>query len=89
MNRQGHILGCILGIAAGDAIGLPREGLSARRAERMFGDSPMSQRFMFGRGMCSDDTEHTVMLGLAYLASAGESAVARIPPASSALLMEQ
>ena len=72
MDRQDHILGCILGTAAGDSIGLPREGLSARRAERMFGASPLSHRFMFGRGMCSDDTEHTVMLGLAYLASAGE-----------------
>lgn len=72
MDRQSHILGCILGTAVGDAIGLPREGLSARRAERMFGASPLSHRFLLGRGMCSDDTEHTVMLGLALLASEGE-----------------
>ncbi|MEM9413990.1 MAG: ADP-ribosylglycohydrolase family protein [Planctomycetota bacterium] len=72
MNRQDHILGCILGTAAGDAIGLPREGLSPRRAQRMFGASPLSHRFLLGRGMCSDDTEHTVMVGLALLESAGE-----------------
>jgi ADP-ribosylglycohydrolase len=72
MNHQQHILGCILGTAVGDAIGLPREGLSARRAERMFGAAPLRHRFMLGRGMCSDDTEHTVMLALAYLSSAGE-----------------
>ncbi|MEO0477379.1 MAG: ADP-ribosylglycohydrolase family protein [Planctomycetota bacterium] len=72
MNRQDHILGCILGTAVGDAIGLPREGLSARRAERIFGGPPLDHRFFFGRGVCSDDTEHTVMLGLAFLASEGE-----------------
>ena len=72
MDRQDHILGCILGTTVGDAIGLPREGLSARRAERMFGASPLRHRFMFGRGMCSDDTEHTVMVGLALLASDGD-----------------
>lgn len=72
MNRQDHILGCILGTAVGDAIGLPREGLSARRAERMFGAPPLDHHFMFGHGMCSDDTEHTIMLGLALLDSNGE-----------------
>jgi ADP-ribosylglycohydrolase len=73
MNRHQHILGCILGTAVGDAIGLPREGLSARRAQRMFGSAPLRHRFILGRGMCSDDTEHTVMLALAYLSSAGET----------------
>lgn len=72
MNRHDHILGCILGTAVGDAIGLPREGLSARRAERMFGAAPLGHRFIFGRGMCSDDTEHTVMVGLALLESKAE-----------------
>lgn len=73
MNRQDHILGCILGTAVGDAIGLPREGLSARRAGRMFGGPPLGYRFMFGRGMCSDDTEHTVMVGQALIASDGDA----------------
>ncbi|MEM6257456.1 MAG: ADP-ribosylglycohydrolase family protein [Planctomycetota bacterium] len=72
MNRQDHIMGCILGTAVGDAIGLPREGLSARRAERMFGGAPLTHRFILGRGMCSDDTEHTLMVGLASLESMGD-----------------
>lgn len=72
MERKDHILGCILGTAVGDAIGLPREGISRRRAERMFGIAPLGHRFVFGRGMCSDDTEHTLMVGLALLASDGD-----------------
>lgn len=72
MNRQDHILGCILGTAVGDAIGLPREGLSARRAEQIFGCTPLTHRLIFGCGMCSDDTEHTVMVGLALLETMGD-----------------
>ena len=32
-----RIAGLLLGTAVGDALGLPREGLSATRAQRMFG----------------------------------------------------
>lgn len=50
--------GFVCGQAIGDALGLPREGLSPRRASRMFGGRPLHHRFVCGRGMVSDDTEH-------------------------------
>ena len=52
------IVGSILGTAVGDAIGLPYEGMSKRRGVRLLGE-PTRHRFFFGRGMVSDDTEHT------------------------------
>lgn len=62
-----RIAGALLGTAVGDALGLPREGLSADRARRRFGDE-VRHAFLFGRGMVSDDTEHTCMLAQALLA---------------------
>lgn len=61
------IAGAILGCAVGDAIGLPYEGLSKRRGVRMLGE-PTRHRFLFGRGMVSDDTEHTCMAAQALCA---------------------
>ena len=58
-HRSDQIAGVILGTAVGDALGLPREGLSRRRAGKLFGDPPLGHHFLFGRGMVSDDTEHT------------------------------
>lgn len=55
------ITGCILGTAVGDAIGLPYEGVSRKRLGRLLG-SPERHRFFFGRGMVSDDTEHSCMV---------------------------
>jgi ADP-ribosylglycohydrolase len=60
--------GAILGTLVGDALGLPREGMSARRAARVFGGAPLRHRFLFGRGMMSDDTEHTCLTAQALLA---------------------
>lgn len=54
------IAGCLLGTAVGDALGLPYEGISPRRAERLLG-APTRFRFLFGRGMVSDDTEHACL----------------------------
>src|SRR5437667_2801315 len=62
------VLGAILGCAVGDAIGLPYEGLSKRRGVRLFG-APDRHRFLFGRGMVSDDTEHTCMVAQALCES--------------------
>jgi ADP-ribosylglycohydrolase len=61
------VAGAVLGTAVGDALGLPREGLSRRRAGRLFGGPPLRHRFLLGRGMVSDDTEHTCMVGQALL----------------------
>jgi len=65
------LTGCLLGTAVGDALGLPVEGLAPRRARRFFGQPDRYHLLPFGRGMCSDDTEHTVMVAQALVESAG------------------
>jgi ADP-ribosylglycohydrolase len=60
------IIGCILGTAVGDALGLPYEGLSPERATRLF-PKRASYHFILGRGMVSDDTEHTCFVAEALL----------------------
>ena len=61
-----RITGLLLGTAVGDSLGLPREGLSGRRAARLY-DGPLRQRLVLGRGMLSDDTEHACMTAQALL----------------------
>lgn len=68
-----RIAGVLLGTAVGDALGLPREGLSRRRAERLFGPPPLKHCFLFGRGMVSDDSEHACMTAQALLHSANDA----------------
>lgn len=68
MPSEFAILGCLVGTAVGDALGLPYEGLSPRRAKRLFGP-PDRMRFLFGKGMVSDDTEHTCMVAQSLLES--------------------
>ena len=72
MNQdlENAIAGCLLGAAIGDALGLPMEGLSRRRRQRMY---PLidGHRFFWGRGMVSDDTEHLCLTAQALTVSAG------------------
>lgn len=63
---------CLLGMAVGDAIGLPRESMSRRRAERIFGAAPLRHRLVFGYGTISDDTEHACLTAQAILDAGGE-----------------
>jgi ADP-ribosyl-[dinitrogen reductase] hydrolase len=75
MNKlESAIQGCILGTAVADAIGLPYEGLSRQRIKKLV-TGPLKHRFFFGRGMVSDDTEHTCMVAQALLVSGGEPAL--------------
>lgn len=60
------ILGCLLGTAVGDALGLPTEGMTRERA-RVFHQDSVRHRLVFGRGMFSDDTEHTLMVAVALM----------------------
>ncbi len=64
--RDSHtaILGSLLGTAVGDALGLPYEGMSRRRVAAL---GEIRHRFLMGRGMFSDDTEHTLMLAAALI----------------------
>lgn len=66
------LTGCLLGLAVGDALGLPREGLSRRRATGIFGPAPLQHRLLFGRGMISDDAEHGCFVAQALLTSGGD-----------------
>jgi len=61
-----RIAGVVLGGAVGDALGLPMEGVSRRRARKLF-RGPLRHRLVLGRGMCSDDTEHACMTAAALL----------------------
>ena len=64
------LIGCLLGTAAGDALGLPYEGMSAARGRRVFPDTDR-HHFLFGRGMVSDDTEHACFIARALIVSKG------------------
>lgn len=72
MNHQESIIGCLLGVMVGDAIGLPLENMSRNRIARLLGDSGLRHRFFLGKGMVSDDTEHSVLVGQSFLVSGGE-----------------
>lgn len=74
MELERAITGLILGTAVGDAVGLPFEGMSRRRVHRLLRDQPLEHRLVFGRGLVSDDTEHTCMAAQTLLASGGEPA---------------
>lgn len=67
---------CLLGTAVGDALGLAREGMSARRGARVFPGEPRPQ-LLPGMGMVSDDTEHACMTAQAFIESGGEPEVFR------------
>ncbi|UCH35214.1 MAG: ADP-ribosylglycohydrolase family protein [Armatimonadota bacterium] len=67
------LVGCLLGTAVGDSIGLCCEGLSRQRQARLCPEIA-GHRFLFHRGMVSDDTEHTCMTAQALLAAGGEPA---------------
>jgi ADP-ribosyl-[dinitrogen reductase] hydrolase len=62
-----NFLGCLSGMAVGDAIGLPAEGLHPKRQVLLFG-AIISHRLFFGRGFLSDDTEHAIMTAQALVA---------------------
>lgn len=68
-SRLDQLQGVLLGAAVGDALGLPREGLTPRRALRLFGDRPLRHRFLFGVGMTSDDAEHACLTAQALLSA--------------------
>jgi ADP-ribosylglycohydrolase len=67
-----RIAGILIGTAVGDAIGLPYEGISRRRAKRLLPGN-LRHRLLLGRGMVSDDTEHTFMVAQALLDEADDA----------------
>ena len=73
-NLEESIIGCLLGTAVGDATGLCCEGLSQSRQHKLYPNLTGPQLFL-GRGMMSDDTEHTCLVAQALIASAGDVAI--------------
>jgi ADP-ribosyl-[dinitrogen reductase] hydrolase len=71
-NKKDAIVGCILGTAVGDALGLAVEGLTKNRQAKMYPDLD-NYHFLAGRGMISDDTEHTCMVAQSLIVSAGNA----------------
>jgi ADP-ribosyl-[dinitrogen reductase] hydrolase len=65
--------GVLVGTAVGDALGLPAENLSPERIRRRW-DGDWRMRLVFGRGMISDDTEHTLMVAQSLLSHPGDVA---------------
>lgn len=63
-----QFIGLFVGTAVGDALGLPREGLSTKRAEKIFGKNIRHALLVLSPSKrystCSDDTDH--MLFTAY-----------------------
>lgn len=68
-TRLAALEGALLGGAVGDSLGLPREGISPRRAARLWGEGELRHGLIFGRGMVSDDTEHACFVAQALLAA--------------------
>lgn len=64
--------GILLGTALGDALGLPHEGLSPGRIARRFDRGALRHWMLPGRGLLSDDTEHTSMVARALAESSGD-----------------
>lgn len=71
MDRAEAAVACILGTAVGDALGLACEGLSADRQKRWF-PSLDGYHLFLGKGLCSDDTEHTCMIAQSIIVSGGD-----------------
>ncbi len=74
LRLQRSMVGCLLGTAVGDALGLSVEALSRRRQHRLY-PKIEGHRFVFGHGMISDDTEHSCMAAQALIVSAGDPAI--------------
>lgn len=74
MKPLEQINGLLLGTAVGDSIGLPAEGLSREAIDKLGWRNNWRQRLFFGYGLCSDDTEHTLMVARS-LASHPQSVV--------------
>ena len=66
-----RLVGTLLGIALGDALGLPCEGMSARAIERRFGRVERF-RLLGSTGFVSDDTEQSALVAQSLLRGGGD-----------------
>ena len=73
MELSEAAVGCLLGTAVGDALGLACEGLSRRRQQAWF-PAIDGYHLLFGKGLCSDDTEHACMLAQSIIVAGPDEA---------------
>ncbi|MGI0481879.1 ADP-ribosylglycohydrolase family protein [Geminocystis sp. CENA526] len=74
MTLNCRIKGLLLGVAVGDSVGLPAEGIPRKRNHRMF-KGKWHQRLCFGYGMISDDTEHSIFVSQCLLTSGDDEKI--------------
>lgn len=72
MALEYSYVGCLLGMAVGDALGLPAEGMSPHRIGRLFPNSMQNYHLFLSKGLTSDDTEHACMTAQALICSSGD-----------------
>lgn len=60
-----------MGTTVGDSLGLLYEGLSPQRQKKLY-KNIHSQQFFMGKGLISDNTEHTLMVAHALYLSSGD-----------------
>lgn len=70
-DLQSKARGALLGLAVGDALGFPVEGLSRKRARRRYSGIDR-YRFLGKTGFVSDDTEQAIMTAEAILEANGD-----------------
>ena len=71
-QMRSRLRGLILGTAVGDGLGLPGEGFGREKIAAL-GWTEWEHRFVFGRGMVSDDTEHTLFVAQSLIAFSDDS----------------
>lgn len=69
-DHEKAVVGLLVGMAVGDALGLPFEGLSRQRQKRLAPEIT-GHRLFLRYVMVSDDTEHACMVAQAVVASGG------------------
>jgi ADP-ribosyl-[dinitrogen reductase] hydrolase len=65
-SLRDQMIGAMIGTAIGDSVGLPTEGMSPQRIQRIY-RGQLFHRFILGRGMVSDDTEHHFLVAQSLL----------------------
>ncbi len=73
-DRADSLRSALRGIALGDALGLPYEGLKPSRVARRIGKRPLRPALLPGLLMVSDDTDHAAMALGALRDSGGDAA---------------
>ncbi|WP_309399664.1 ADP-ribosylglycohydrolase family protein [Cerasicoccus maritimus] len=72
-TKHQRIAGALWGCAVGDSLGLPAEGISRAGIAKRGWTNNWRQRLIFGKGMLSDDTEHTLMVAQALSQHRGDA----------------